>query len=63
MNNYKLTGGVDRVGGKVKGERVEAVPGGEGRVGLVRADVIESKFNMRKEIRPAVGGERYVTGS
>ncbi len=27
-------------GGKVKGERVEAVSGGEGRVGLVGADVI-----------------------
>ena len=63
MNNHKLTGGVDGVGGKIKGERVEAVPGGEGRVGLVRADVIESEFNMRKEIRPAVGGERHVTGS
>ena len=51
------------MGGKVKGERVEAVPGGEGRVGLVRADVIESKFSKRKEIRPAVRGERHVTGS
>ncbi len=33
-------GWVDGVGGKVKGERVKAVPGGEGGVGLVRADVI-----------------------
>ncbi len=63
MNNHKLTGGVDGVGGKIKGERVEAVPGGEGRVGLVRADVIESKFDMRQEIGPAVGGERHMTGS
>ena len=63
MNNHKLTGGVDGVGGKVEGERVEAVPGGEGRVGLVRADVIEGKFSKRQEIRPAVRGERHVTGS
>ena len=32
--------GVDGVSGKVKGDRVEAVPGGEGRVGFVREDVI-----------------------
>ena len=63
MGNHKLTGGVDGVGGKVKGDRMEAVPGGERRVGFIRADVIEGKFNVRKEIRPAVGGERHVTGS
>ena len=63
MGNYKLTGGVDGVGGKVKGERMEAVPGGEGTVGFVREHMIEGKLNVGKEIRPAVGGERHVTGS
>ena len=54
MGNHKLTGGVDGVGGKVKGDRMEAVPGGEGRVGFEGEHVIEGKFNVRKEIRPAV---------
>ncbi len=40
MGNNKLTGGVDGVSGKVKGDRVKAVPGREGRVGLIRADVV-----------------------
>ncbi len=40
MDNHKLTGGVDGVGGKVKGDRMKAVPGREGRVGFIGADVI-----------------------
>jgi hypothetical protein len=63
MGNHKLTRGVDGVGGKVKGDRMEAVPGGEGRVGFEGEHVIEGKFNVGKEIRPAVGGERHVTSS
>ena len=51
------------MGGKIEGDRVEAVPGGEGRVGLVGEEGIESEFDVREEIRPAVGRERYVTGS
>ena len=47
---------------KVKGERVEAMPGREGRVGFPRADGIECEFNLGEEIRPAGGGERDVTG-
>ena len=49
--------------GKVKGDRVEAVPGREGRVGLIRADGIKGKLDLGKEIRPAVRGKRHVTGS
>ena len=63
MGNYKLTGGVDGVGGKIEGDRVEAVPGGDGRVGFVGEEGIESEFDVREEIRPAVGRERDVTGS
>ena len=62
MSNNKLTGGVDGVSSKVKGERVEAMPGREGRVGFPRADGIECEFNGGEEIRPAGGGERDVTG-
>jgi hypothetical protein len=63
VGNNKLTGGVDGVSGKVKGDRVEAVPGREGRVGLIRADGIKGKLDLGKEIRPAVRGKRHVTGS
>ena len=63
MGNHKLTGGVDGVGGKVKGDRMEAVPGWEGRVGFKGEHVIEGKLNMGKEIRPAVGGKGHVRGS
>ena len=62
MSNNKLTGRVDGVSSKVKGERVEAMPGREGRVGFPRADGIEGEFNLGEEIRPAGGGERDVTG-
>ena len=62
MSNNKLTGGVDWVRSEIKGERVEAMPGREGRVGFPRADSVEGEFNLGEEIRPAGGGERDVTG-
>ena len=62
MGNNKLTGGVDWVSSKIKGERVEAMPGRDGRVGFPRADGVESEFDLGEEIRPAGGGERDVAG-
>ncbi len=47
---------------EVKGNRVETVPGREGRVEFPRADVIEGEFDVREEIRPAVGWEGNLTG-
>ena len=41
---------------------MEAVPGGDGRVGFVGEEGIESEFDVREEIRPAVRGERDMTG-
>ncbi len=43
---------------EVKRNRVEAMPGREGRVGFPRSDVVEGEFDVREEIRPAVRGER-----
>ena len=48
---------------KIKRERVKTMPGRDGRVGFEGEHVIEGKFNVGKEIRPAVGGKRHVTGS
>jgi hypothetical protein len=38
------------------------MPGREGRVGFPRADVIEGEFDVREEIRPAIGWEGDMTG-
>ena len=62
MGNNKLTGGVDGVSSKIKRERVETMPGRDGRVGFPRVDGVESEFDLGEEIRPAGGGERDVTG-
>jgi hypothetical protein len=40
VGNNKLTGGVDGVSGKIKGDRMEAVPGRERGIGFIGADVI-----------------------
>ena len=38
----ELPGGMDRVGSEVKGNRVEAVPGREGRIKGPRPEMVES---------------------
>ena len=50
------------MGGKIEGDRVEAVPGGEGRVGFVGEDGVKGEFNVGKEVRPAVRREGDMTG-
>ena len=57
-----MTGGVDEMSSKIKRERVETMPGRDGRVGFPRADGVKSEFDLGEEIRPAGGGERDVTG-
>ncbi len=42
VGNNELSGGMDRVGSEVKGSRVEAVPGREGRIKGPRAEMVES---------------------
>ena len=42
MGNNELPGGMDRVGSEVKGSRVEAVPGREGRIKDPRPEMVES---------------------
>ncbi len=58
---HKLTGGVDGVRGKVEGSVVQAMPSRQGRVGFEGADVVKGEFDVRKEVRPAVRGERDMT--
>ncbi len=62
MGNSKLTGWIDGVRSEVKRNRVEAMPGREGRVGFPQSDVVEGEFDVREEFRPAVRGERDMTG-
>ena len=50
------------MGGKVEGLSVDAVPGGEEVIGAVGSQVIEGELSEREEIRPAVRGERNVSG-
>ena len=62
MSNNKLTGGVDGVRGKVEGSVVEAMPSRQRRVGFEGADVVKGEFDVGKEVRPAVRGERDMAG-
>ena len=62
MSNNKLTGGVDGVRGKVEGSLVKVMPSRQRRVGFEGADVVKGKFYVGKEVRPAVRGERDMTG-
>ena len=62
MSNNKLTGGVDGVRGKVEGSVVKAMPSRQRRVGFEGADVVKGEFDVGKEVRPAVRGERDMAG-
>ena len=62
MGNNKLTGGVDRVGGKVERSGMKAMPSRQRRVRFEGADVVKGEFYVGKEVRPAVRGERDMTG-
>ena len=62
MGNNKLTGGVDGVRVKVERKMVEAMPSRQSRVGFVGEDGIKGEFDVWKEVRPAVRGERDMTG-
>ena len=57
MCHDKLACGMDGVGGKIEGLSVDAMPGGEDRVGAIGAHVVEGEFRERKEIRPMGRGE------
>ena len=48
--------------GKVEGSVVQAMPSRQRRVGFERADVVKGEFDVGKEVRPAVRGERDMTG-
>ena len=62
MSNNKLTGGVDGVRGEVERKVMEAMPGRQRRVGFEGADVVKGEFDVGKEVRPAVRGERDMAG-
>ena len=62
MSNNKLTGGVDGVRGKVEASVVQAMPSRQRRVGFEGADVVKGEFDVGKEVRPAVRGERDMAG-
>ena len=62
MGNNKLTGGVDGVRGKVEGRVVKAMPSRQRRVRFEGADVVKGEFDVGKEVRPAVRGERDMAG-
>ena len=62
MSNNKLTGGVDGMRGKVEGRVVKAMPSRQRRVRFEGADVVKGEFYVGKEVRPAVRGERDMTG-
>ncbi len=62
MSNNKLTGGMDGMRGKIEGSVVKAMPSGQRRVGFEVADVVKGEFYVGKEVRPAVRGERDMTG-
>ena len=47
---------------KIKGERVEAMPSRQSRVGFVREDGVKGEFNVGKEVRPTVRWERDMAG-
>ena len=48
--------------GKVEGRVVKAMPSRQRRVRFEGADVVKGEFYVGKEVRPAVRGERDMTG-
>ncbi len=50
------------MGGKVERKVVEAMPSRQRRIGFEGADVVKSEFDVGKEVRPAVRGERDMEG-
>jgi hypothetical protein len=58
MSNNMLPGGVDGVGGKIKGGRMQTVPGRECGVGLPGTEMVEGELDEREKVRPAIRGER-----
>ncbi len=58
MSNNKLPGGVDGVEGKIKGGRMQTVPGRECGVGLPGTELVEGELDEREKVRPAIRGER-----
>ena len=59
--HHKLPGGVDGVGGKIKRVRSKTVPSRERRIGEPRTKMVECKFGLRQQVRPAIRGERDVS--
>ena len=58
--NDKLAGGVNRVGGKAKGDTMQTMPGGKRGVGFPGTEGVERELGLGKEVRPAVGRKRDV---
>ena len=48
--------------GKIEGSVVKAMPSRQRRVGFEGADVVKGEFDVGKEVRPAVRGERDMAG-
>ena len=48
--------------GEVERKVMEAMPSRQRRVGFEGADVVKGEFDVGKEVRPAVRGERDMTG-
>ncbi len=46
------------MGGKIKGGRVQTVPGREWGVGLPGTEMVEGELDEREKVRPAIRGER-----
>lgn len=62
VGNNELPGGVDRVGIEVERERVEPVPGREGRIKGPRAEMVQGEFGLGEEVGPAIGREGDMAG-
>ena len=46
------------MGGKIKGGRMQTVPGRECGVGLPGTEMVEGELDEREKVRPAIRGER-----
>ena len=55
MGNNKLPGGLDGVGGKVKFDRVQTMPGREWGIGMPGTEMVESELGKREKVGPAKG--------
>ena len=62
MGNNKLTGGVDRVGGKVERSGMKVMPSRQRRVGFPGTNGVEGELDVGEQVRPAIRWEGDMTG-